>query len=86
MQRRAHLLLSQMFWAVLWLPGYNPEDYTRMAERTADLLLNGMVAPGAQWASPQLAIGSENEAGPDFLTAGTELIGLRSSAELSKKH
>jgi len=71
---RAHLLLSQMFWAVLWLPRYNPEDYARMAERTADILLNGMAGPDAQWAPPVLAAGPDDEAGPDFLTAGTELI------------
>lgn len=71
---RAHLLLSQMFWAVLWLPRYNPEDYARMAERTADILLNGMAGANAQWAPPVLAIGPDDEAGPDFLTAGTELI------------
>jgi AcrR family transcriptional regulator len=71
---RAHLLLSQVFWAVLWLPRYNTEDYARMAERTADILLNGMAGAKAQWAPPVLAIGPADGAGPDFLTAGTELI------------
>lgn len=71
---RAHLLLSQMFWAVLWLPRYNPEDYARMAERTADILLNGMAARAAKWSPPVLSIHPEDDAGQDFLTAGTELI------------
>ena len=71
---RAHLLLSQMFWAVLWLPRYNPEDYARMAERTADILLNGMAGPAAEWLPPVLRGGPDDDAGPDFLTAGTELI------------
>jgi AcrR family transcriptional regulator len=72
---RAHLLLSQMFWAVLWLPRYNPEDYARMAERTADILLNGMAAPGASMDLPDLALASEEPlGGPDFLRAATELI------------
>lgn len=71
---RAHLLLSQMFWAVLWLPRYNPEDYARMSERTADILLNGMAGRDAPWAPAELAVGPDDEAGPDFLTAGTELI------------
>jgi AcrR family transcriptional regulator len=71
---RTHLLLSQMFWAVLWLPRYNPEDYGRMAERTADILLNGMAGPDMLWTPPVLAIGPDDEAGPDFLMAGTELI------------
>ncbi|MEZ5938658.1 MAG: TetR/AcrR family transcriptional regulator [Hyphomonadaceae bacterium] len=71
---RAHLLLSQMFWAVLWLPRYNPEDYARMGERTADILLNGMAGPNARWPPPTLMIGSDDEVERDFLTAGTELI------------
>ena len=71
---RAHLLLSQMFWAVLWLPRYNPEDSARMAERTADILLNGMAGPAAEWLPPVLRGGPDDDAGPDFLTAGTELI------------
>lgn len=71
---RGHLLLSQLFWAVLWLPRYNPEDYPRMAERTADILLNGMATPGTSWAPPVLSSSPDNDAGADFLTAGTELI------------
>jgi len=71
---RAHLLLSQLFWAVLWLPRHNPEDYSRMAERTADILLGGMSSRAAAWTPPLLAVGPDDETGPDFLTAGTELI------------
>lgn len=71
---RAHLLLSQMFWAVLWLPRYDPEDYPRMAERTADILLNGMAASRAPREIPDIAIAAEETSGPDFLRAATELI------------
>ena len=72
---RAHLLMSQMFWAVLWLPRYNPEDYTRMGERAADVLLNGMAAPGAAWRTAALPGAAPDESsGPDFLKAATELI------------
>ena len=71
---RAHLLLSQMFWAVLWLPRHNPEDYGRLADRTADILLSGMARSPSQWSPPSLSAGPEEEAGPAFLTAGTELI------------
>lgn len=71
---RAHLLLSQMFWAVLWLPRYNPEDYSRMADRAADILLNGMAAPRTAVQAPSLAVTAEETAGPDFLRAATELI------------
>ena len=71
---RAHLLLSQMFWAVLWLPRYNAEDYMRLAERTSDILLNGMAGARTKWTPPVLKAGAEEEAGPAFLRAGTELI------------
>ncbi len=71
---RAHLLLSQMFWAVLWLPRYNPEDYGRLAERTADILLNGMTGAPVAWLPPPLPLGDDEETGPAFLKAGTELI------------
>lgn len=73
---RTHLLLSQMFWAVLWLPRYNPEDYLRLGERCADILLAGMVAPGAAWAPLKLEIrpAQGSAAGPAFLTAATDLI------------
>jgi AcrR family transcriptional regulator len=71
---RAHMLLSQMFWAVLWLPRYNPEDYERMAERTADILLRGMANSKVPEDMPDLAITAEATSGPDFLRAATELI------------
>lgn len=71
---RAHLLLSQMFWAVLWLPRYNPEDYNRMCERTADILLNGMAAARTKWRPPPLPAVAEGASGPAFLRAATELI------------
>lgn len=71
---RAHQLLSQMFWAVLWLPRYNPEDYSRMAERTVDILLRGMAASKASLDAPDLTIAPEESSGPDFLRAATGLI------------
>lgn len=71
---RAHLLLSQVFWAVLWLPRYNVEDYPRMADRTADILLRGMTTPASVWEAPALDFVPEEVSGPDFLRAATELI------------
>jgi len=71
---RAHMLLSQVLWAVLWLPRYNPEDYGRMAERTVDILLNGMASPKMKWAPPALPSAAELESEPAFLRAATELI------------
>lgn len=71
---RTHFLLSQIFWAVLWLPRFNPEDYGRMADRTADLILNGMAARKASLTAPELALARKETTGPDFLRAATELI------------
>lgn len=71
---RAHLLLSQMFWAVLWLPRYNPEDYNRMAERTADILLHGIARSQDNWPPPKLKTTPDTEASHAFLVACTELI------------
>ncbi len=71
---RAHLLLSQMFWAVLWLPRYNPEDYTRMASRTAEILLNGIAQARDDWPPPSLGSIPESESSHAFLVACTELI------------
>ncbi|MGH6955965.1 MAG: TetR/AcrR family transcriptional regulator, partial [Caulobacteraceae bacterium] len=44
-----HLALSQLFWSVVWLPLYEPDDYGRAAERLADLIENGLAAAGAVW-------------------------------------
>ena len=41
-----HLLLSQLFWSVVWLPLYDPEDYDRVANRLLDVLENGLGRPG----------------------------------------
>lgn len=71
---RAHLLLSQMLWAGIWLPRYNPDDYGRMGERVADILLQGMAAPDADWSPPTLLANAEPESEPAFLRAATELI------------
>ena len=75
---RTHLLLSQAFWAVVWLPRFDPEDYPRAASRTADILMNGLAAPGARWPSvslPDLAPATEGDPSAElFLRAATELI------------
>ena len=33
---RAHLLLAQLFWSVVWVPRYYVEDYPRLAEHVLD--------------------------------------------------
>ncbi|CAN5260253.1 TetR/AcrR family transcriptional regulator [soil metagenome] len=77
---RAHLLLSQALWAVLWLPRFNPEDYSRMADRLCDILAGGLAARGQVWSPKALEL--EVEPPPSrgemsraaFLGAATRLI------------
>lgn len=75
---RTHLLLSQAFWAVVWLPRFDPEDYPRAASRTADILTNGLAAPGSRWPTvslPDLAPPADDDPSAElFLRAATELI------------
>ena len=72
---RTHLLISQVFWARLWLRQYDPADYRRMADRLYDILVNGLAAPGRAFAPRELppipAPGGVHEA---FLRAATDLI------------
>ncbi len=49
---RAHLVISQAFWAVLWLERYDPRDYERMIDRMVDILLDGFAPSGARWSQP----------------------------------
>lgn len=76
---RTHLLLSEAYWAVAWLNGYEPQDYGRAAAPMAAILVDGLAAPGAAWPEPRrldLAEGGERaEGSPEqFLRAATELI------------
>lgn len=75
---RAHLLLSQAFWAVVWLPRFDPEDYPRAASRTADLVAHGLAAPGVRWPTvslPDLGPAPGDDPSAElFLKAATELI------------
>ena len=75
---RAHLLLSQVFWAVLWLREYDQADYRRMIDRLVDILVNGLAAPGVSWAPLELSLtedfegaGGSQEA---FLRAATDMV------------
>lgn len=76
---RTHLLISQVFWAVLWLRQYEPADYGRMMDRLFDVFVNGLSAPGRPWSPSDLpsrepqgeAAGISRAA---FLRAATEMI------------
>jgi AcrR family transcriptional regulator len=75
---RTHLLMEQIFWAVVWLPRFEVEDYPRIRERMADILIGGLAPGGAVWAPAPLDLTTEDEAGRDtFLIAATRLINLQ---------
>src|SRR6185312_13545505 len=42
-----HLVLSQLFWSVAWLPLYDVEDYERAGERLFDILERGLAGASA---------------------------------------
>jgi len=72
-----HLLLSQLFWSVVWLPLYDPEDYDRVADRLLDVLENGVGAEGVAFSigpSPPAATASDDISRETFLRAATEII------------
>lgn len=76
---RVHLLIQQLVWSRYWLTKYDPQDYARAAERTLDILLSGLGAPGAAWSPtplemPQGSLSGEDGAREVFLRAATQLI------------
>jgi AcrR family transcriptional regulator len=80
---RTHLLLEQLFWARVWLPKYDPEDYGRVCERMYDILAGGLAAPDRVWAPQAVPIaevapcGRAEMARETFLLAATRLINSR---------
>jgi AcrR family transcriptional regulator len=46
---RAHQLLSLAHWMRWWIGRYEVDQYPRVAERVADILLGGMAGPSAAW-------------------------------------
>jgi AcrR family transcriptional regulator len=77
---RANLLLRLVLWSRHWLHRYEPEDYPRVAERMADIVLNGIAAAATAWAprAPQeigLAPSGPMEVSREaFLRAATQLV------------
>jgi AcrR family transcriptional regulator len=75
---RAHLLLSEAFWNVVWLPKLAAEDYGRAADRASSLLTDGLVKPGAVWRpltlKPLNPEGQGDASSEMFLRAATQLI------------
>ena len=79
---RTHLLLSVVNAMPSWLGRYEEDEYPRVAERIADLLMRGLPAAGQAWPDEQqlAALGlSDPPADGDataeaFLRAATELV------------
>ncbi|MDH4392160.1 MAG: TetR/AcrR family transcriptional regulator [Aquabacterium sp.] len=46
---RAHLLLSAAHWLRAWVQRHAVDDYPRVAQRQAQLLLQGVAAAGSSW-------------------------------------
>ncbi len=72
---RTHLVLSVVHTARLWIDRYEPQDYGRVAERVADILLAGLAGQESGWstAGPPLVPAPGGPAEP-FLRAATALI------------
>lgn len=77
---RTFILVEQALWLRIWLPRYEIEDYPRVRQRMADILVNGLAAPGREWAPPPLAEALPAPADPQarsreaFLLAATRLV------------
>ncbi|MBP6901440.1 MAG: TetR/AcrR family transcriptional regulator [Burkholderiaceae bacterium] len=84
---RAHLLLSTLSWARVWLQRYEPGDHGLLASRLADLLLTGVAAASAAPLAaaaqpgqtqtltlPAEAIGAADDTGVAYLRAASRLV------------
>lgn len=76
---RAIYLLAELTWAPAWIFNWRVEDYARIGDRMADVLIHGIASPGAEWRSaapaisplePEAAVASYEQ----FLRAATFLI------------
>jgi AcrR family transcriptional regulator len=76
----AHLVLSQLFWSVAWLPLYDPADYGRAGRCVLDVLERGIANSRSVWLPPPLPMPLVSGASGDdvsretFLRAATQLI------------
>jgi AcrR family transcriptional regulator len=80
---RAHILSEQVFWAVIWLRRYDPDDFERIHARMYDTLLHGFAGRGRTWRQIQVSLdemlpdASQSAAQETFLIAATRLINER---------
>lgn len=77
---RTHLLLSQLFWSVVWIDRFDTEDYERLADHVLDILENGLARNRGGWDPRVLPLHGtapsdrSSEARETFLRAATVLI------------
>ena len=74
---RAHVLVSIVNAMGLWISRYETQDYLLVADRVADILIEGMDGRGVRWAPPMLPEFSnpdDFEAPAEALRAATDLI------------
>lgn len=78
----AHLIIHQLCWSDTWIGAYEVEDYSRIAQRIADIMIGGLAAPGrVQPEAPLLALGAPLAQNDEitrerFLIAATDLINV----------
>ena len=73
-----------MFWAVIWLRRYDPDDFERVRMRMCDILLHGLAGPVANGSRMEVSLDDmlqgapqESAAQETFLIAATRLINER---------
>ncbi|WP_304170260.1 TetR/AcrR family transcriptional regulator [Phenylobacterium aquaticum] len=74
---RAHMLLAEVLWSIVWLPRRDPEDYGWVARRFGSMVCDGLAAPGARWDPvplTDLMAARREDSAELFLCAATELI------------
>ena len=75
----AHFLISQLLWSVVWLGGYMPSDFPRVARHFGNILLGGIAARPVDFTAvcrdmPTPFGDSDRLTQESFLRAATELI------------
>jgi AcrR family transcriptional regulator len=76
---RGHILLSVAHQVRQWIGRYEVDEYPRVAQRLADLVLHGLPAPGSGWqpadSERQWRLGEDNGGTSEaFLRAATSLV------------
>ncbi|MBB6093462.1 AcrR family transcriptional regulator [Povalibacter uvarum] len=77
---RIHLLLSQLFWSVVWIDHYDADDYGRLADHALDILESGLAHNRGKWSPqtlpslPASPSDRSSESRETFLRAATVLI------------